>query len=70
MISQTVWNKCVRFFVHIGIEVSYKILWLKNTKRGPNFVQFTLLSIGVFIKNTLGPLGVNVNYCEFELQKM
>jgi hypothetical protein len=33
---------------------------IKSTKRGPNFAQFTLLSIGtVLIKNTLGPLGVN-----------
>jgi hypothetical protein len=32
---------------------------IKSTKRGPNFAQFTLLSIGVvLIKNTLGLLGI------------
>jgi hypothetical protein len=35
---------------------------IKSTKRGSNFAQFTLLSIGaVLIKNTFGPLGVKVH---------
>jgi hypothetical protein len=43
MILQTVWNECVRFFVHIDIEISYKILQLKVLKEVPIFAQFTLV---------------------------
>jgi hypothetical protein len=32
MISQMVRNECLRFGVHIDIQVSYKILWLEIPK--------------------------------------
>jgi hypothetical protein len=35
MISQTVRSECVRFGGHVGIEVSYKILWLEVLKQSP-----------------------------------
>jgi hypothetical protein len=33
MILQTVWNKCVKFGVHVNIQISYKILQLKVLKK-------------------------------------
>jgi hypothetical protein len=32
MISQTVRSECIRFGGHVGIQVSYKILWLEVLK--------------------------------------
>jgi hypothetical protein len=60
MILQMARNECVRFVEHVDIEVSYN-LTIRNTKRGPSFAQFTLLSIGaVLIKKTPRTLGVNI----------
>jgi hypothetical protein len=38
MISQTVRNECLRFGGHVGIQVSYKILWLEVLKDSPFLV--------------------------------
>jgi hypothetical protein len=35
MISQTVRIECARFGGHVGIEVSYNILWLEVLKESP-----------------------------------
>jgi hypothetical protein len=35
MISQTVRNECLRFGGHVGIQVSYKILWLEVLRNNP-----------------------------------
>jgi hypothetical protein len=44
MILQMVKNGSVRFSGHVDVQVSYKILWSKSTKEGPNCVQYALLS--------------------------
>jgi hypothetical protein len=59
MILQTIWNKCVRFFVHIDIEVSYKILWLKVLKEVPILHNSPCFHLGLFcLKKTPRTLGV------------
>jgi hypothetical protein len=53
MILQTKWNEwneCVRFGEHVHIQISYKILWLENTKEGFDFAQSALLSRGVVLR--------------------
>jgi hypothetical protein len=62
MISQMVRNESVRFGRHIDIEVSYKILWLEVPKNVPILQNPPCFNMGcfeaIFVKNTLGCLGV------------
>jgi hypothetical protein len=57
-------NESVRFGRHVDIEVSYKILQLEIPKNVPFCKTHLAFSRGyfeaIFVKNTLGCLGVNV----------
>jgi hypothetical protein len=50
MILQKVRNECLRFGGHVGIQVSYKILWLEVLKRLSIFGHLTLFSIGADLR--------------------
>jgi hypothetical protein len=51
MILQTVWNECVRFDVHVNIQISYKILLLEVLKKALILHNPTCFQEGLFWGN-------------------
>jgi hypothetical protein len=41
-------NECVRFGRHVGIEISYKILWLDVLKETPSLQDPPCFEMGLF----------------------